>query len=242
MQHKRRHMHGGQHVANVDSRVHFNQGAGGARAGGGTRTRFPPASHRVVGAGAHPSHVRLERPRPLDRRSVCAPVILGRRPRIIRGAQPLRIRAIEHELAYPLGSRGCEQDRQWAAFRVAEESRPLATHRVHDGTDVVHPSLEVRQPARSIRESRAALVESDQASERAEAVEKVRRAGIVPVEFEVRDESWDEHEIELSVAGDLISDVDIAASGIADGRSHARRGPNRGRPRSRNDRRPPLPR
>ena len=187
VKHERGYAHGGQHVAHVDPRVHLDEGACGARAGGGASARLPPPGHRFVRARAHAPHVGPERPLPLDLLSVREPLLLGRRPRVILGAQPLGIRAVEHEFAYPFRSRGREQDRQWAALRVAEDGRPLPAYGVHDGADVIHPSLEVRQPAGSVRESGAALVESDQASERAEAIEKVRRAGIVPVEFEVRD-------------------------------------------------------
>ena len=39
---------------------------------------------------------------------------------------------------------------------------------------------------------------------------------MLPVDLEMREEAVHEHEIERSVARDLVSNVDVAAAGVAD--------------------------
>jgi hypothetical protein len=114
-----------------------------------------------------------------------------------------------------------EENRHRTALRVADERRRLAADRVHDRADVIHPRLEVRQPDRAIGQSGAALVEADQAGERAEPVQHVRRGRVRPVVVEVRHEAGNEDEVERPVAGHLVGDVHVAALRVLDRRAHA---------------------
>src|SRR4029453_5078287 len=71
-----------------------------------------------------------------------------------------------------------------------------------------------------VRETRAALVEADQARERSEPLEEVGVRRIPPVDLEVREEPGDEDQVERSVAGQLVGDVDVAAPRVPNGVCH----------------------
>ncbi len=70
-----------------------------------------------------------------------------------------------------------------------------------------------------VREAGAALVEADQPRERAEPVEEVRVARLLPVLLEVRDEAGHEHEVDRPGAGHLVGDAELAAPCVADRRA-----------------------
>ena len=63
----------------------------------------------------------------------------------------------------------------------------------------------------AIRQAGAALVEQDDARELAEPTEKTGEGRLGPEAIEMRDPPHHEHEVDRSVADDLIRDVDVAA-------------------------------
>jgi hypothetical protein len=94
----------------------------------------------------------------------------------------------------------------------------VAADRIHDRAHVVHARFEIGHAERSVRETGTALVEPDQARNRAESFEEVRMTRLLPVLLEVGDEARDEHEVDRAVAGDLVGDVEVAAARVADRR------------------------
>src|SRR5262249_24399707 len=93
---------------------------------------------------------------------------------------------------------GCEQTRNRAAFRCAEDEGSLAAGGVHHSADVVCPLLEGCCVGRAIREAGAALVAGEKSAEAADpCLERSAwraRAG----EVEVGGGARSEHEIDCT--------------------------------------------
>jgi hypothetical protein len=68
--------------------------------------------------------------------------------------------------------RGSEQRAHRPALRDPEERRAFAPRGIHHGPHIVDPLLEGRHLADRVGEAGAALVEDDQARERADPVEE----------------------------------------------------------------------
>jgi hypothetical protein len=101
---------------------------------------------------------------------------------------------------------GGEQHAHRPALGDPEQRRPFGSRGVHHRPDIVDPLLEGRHLADGIGEPGAALVEDDQARERADPIEEASKRKRLPLEFEVRGEAKDEDDVELPVADDLIGD------------------------------------
>jgi hypothetical protein len=135
----------------------------------------------------------------------------------------LRVRPVQHGRARALREGRREEHAHRPALRVAEERSRLASGSVHDRADVVHPRLEVGEADVAVGEPGAALVEADEPREGREPVEDARVGGMLAVDLEVREEARDEDEVERPVTRDGVRDVDVAASGVADGLAHSAR-------------------
>ena len=122
------------------------------------------------------------------------------------------------ECVHPLGEAGRVEDRHRAALGVPEEHRLLGPCGLHHRRHVAHARLEVGQGARPVRHPGPALVEPDEARERAEAVQEVRVPPFGPVEHEVRDEAGHQDQVDVARAGDLVGDVEVVAVGVPDRR------------------------
>ena len=136
-------------------------------------------------------------------------------PRVVRRAEPLRESAIGDQGAGALWVRRSEDDAHAGALRMSEERSALAARRIHDRADVVHALFDGRVSGDAIGEAGAALVEHDDARERAESLEAVRHARVLPEHLDVRDPPWHVHEIERSAAEDLVGDAHVGAVRVA---------------------------
>ena len=115
-----------------------------------------------------------------------------------------------------VGIRRGEEHGHWAALRNSDDDRVLASGCVHDGAHVVHTRLEVGEIGRPIRQPGAALVEPDEPAHAAEALEELRRARILPIELEMRDESRHEHDVDRPASSDFERDVDVTTPRVPD--------------------------
>jgi hypothetical protein len=71
----------------------------------------------------------------------------------------------------------------------------------------MHPGFQIRQVTGPVRHSGAALVETDQAAERAQPVEEGRMPWIGPIQLHVGDEPGHEHNVLVAASGDLVRDL-----------------------------------
>jgi hypothetical protein len=67
----------------------------------------------------------------------------------------------------------------------------------------------------AIAQSGPTLVEQNEPRERRQPMEKMTVAGILPMNLEIGDEAWHEHEVEWAMAHDLLCDADLAARGVS---------------------------
>ena len=156
---------------------------------------------------------------------VGGPHLPRRRPRVVVvGVDPLRVCPVEDQRARPLGIGRGEEDRHRRALGVPEQDGAAAVDRIHDRAYVVHARLEVGHAGWPVGQTGAALVEADQACDRAEPFEEVRVARLLPVLLEVGDEAGEEHEVDRPVAGHLVGDAEVAAARVADRRANRRLG------------------
>ena len=140
---------------------------------------------------------------------------LGRRgPRVVRRLRRATHRAVEHQGARPIGVGRREQDAHRPALGDPEERRPLGARSVHDRSHVVRPLLERLHPRDRVGQPGAALVEEDQARERAEPVEEANDRGHLPLELEVGGEAKHEHQVDRPVADHLIGDRAVTGLGV----------------------------
>ena len=121
-----------------------------------------------------------------------------------------------------LGIGGGEQDAHRPALRESEQRGALRAGGVHHRADVVHAILQRRRRGDRVGKPRAALVEQDQPRERGELVEEARDPRVRPLQVQVRDEARHEHEVERTVADDLVGDVDLTALRVVGLRRHRR--------------------
>ena len=119
-----------------------------------------------------------------------------------------------------------EQDAHRPALGDPEERRPLGPRGVHDRPDVVDPQLQGRHLGDGVGQPVAALVEDDQARERAEPLQEVSQRRRLPLELEVGGEAEDEDQVDRPIAHDLVGDRGIAGLGIP-GLRGAQRTPER---------------
>ncbi len=136
----------------------------------------------------------------------------GDAPRVVGRPDPRRLRAPQDEAARPLGVRGREDARHAAALGRAEDERALAPRGVHHGTDVVGSLLERRRGRRTVAHARPPLVEPDQSSERAQALDQRGRLRDLPEQLQVRHRARGVHQVDrVALARDLVGDHHVAA-------------------------------
>ena len=138
----------------------------------------------------------------------------GRGPGIVGRLGGAPHRAVEHQSSHALGVSGREQDAHRPALGDPEKGRPLGPRGVHDRPDVVDPQLERRHLGDGVRQPGAALVEDDQARERAEPLEEASERRRLPLEFEMGGEAEDEDHVDRPVADDLVGDRGVAGLGV----------------------------
>jgi hypothetical protein len=80
----------------------------------------------------------------------------------------------------------------------------------------MHPRLEVGHAGWAVRHAGTALVEPDQPSHRAEPVQEVCVPRVPPVELEMGQEPRNQDDVAVTCPGDLVSDVQTVADGVAD--------------------------
>jgi hypothetical protein len=136
------------------------------------------------------------------------------RPRVIVGAQPPGVAAVEHERLDAFRVHRRHQDRHRPALGVSEQNRPAGPGGVHHRQHIMHPSLHVRQVAGSVRHSGPTLVEADQPAERAQPVEKAGMPRIGPVKLEVGNETGHQHNVPVPAPGHLESDLQAVADRV----------------------------
>ena len=210
-----------QHVPDVDEAVRQNQIAGRSGAGRGSGPLRPPPPHGRVGVRNHRAEVCLGAPAPLDLRRDRASLLHRRAPRIVAvGISALRIRPVEHKPRAPLGVGGCEQARHRPSLGIAEQRGTLRADGVHDSAHVVHSRLQIGKSSGPVGEPRSSLVEANQPRERRESAEKMRRASLVPVVLEMRNEPRHQHQVARPVADNLIGDIHPPALRVPSLRMH----------------------
>ena len=133
----------------------------------------------------------------------------GSRGRAVRRG----VAAVDDQRARPLGIGRGEQRAIGPPSDTPNERRPLGADGVHHGPHVVHPLLERRQSLdrHRIGQPGAALVEEDQPRERREPLGGTARTPARPRSARCARPSPDEHQVDRSVADDLVGDVDVAA-------------------------------
>jgi hypothetical protein len=225
VQHERRALDAPERLAHVRLRVHEDEVADAARAQRRAAAAPHPRDRSGIRARHHRREVEVLAPALLELARVLLAPLLRRRPGVVVvGMGALRIGAVDDEGPHPLGIRGGEEDAHRPAFRVPEERRRLAPDGVHDRSHVVHPRLEVREPHVSVGQPGPALVEADEPGERPEPPQHVGIGRVLPVDLEMREEPGDEDEVErgdvFREAGDLVCDVHLSASRVADRRDH----------------------
>ena len=159
----------------------------------------------------------------------------GRGPRVVGRLGRAPHRAVEHQRGDALGVGGREQDAHRPALGDPEQGRPLGPGGVHDRPDVVDPLLEGRHLGDRVGQPGAALVEEDQARERAEPLEEASERRRLPLELEVGGEAEDEDQVDRPVADDLVGDRGVAGLGVL-----RRRSAHRFTARPRNSSRPKV--
>ena len=119
----------------------------------------------------------------------------------------------------PYSTSACVRSGYVAANRIdigAPSEIPMSTarsraHGIHDGTHVVHALLERNGCDVAVGEPEPALVEADQPAERCQPAEEPRDGRVFPLDVEVAREPLNEHQVEVSLADDLVRNVHVSA-------------------------------
>ena len=111
---------------------------------------------------------------------------------------------------------GGEQHADDASGSGAEQGRSLGSDGVQHGSQVVHPLLGSGRlvDRHGIGRAHASWVEQDQATERREPVQEALRPRLSPPDLEVIDPVGQEHQVERTVADDLVRDVQIVGARV----------------------------
>src|SRR5437016_5450939 len=135
-------------------------------------------------------------------------------PGVVGAGQAACPGAVEDQRAGPLGVRPGKEQAEGSAFRHSEDRGRARVGGIHYGADVVHPLFHAWNCRYRIGEACASLVEEDEARERGEAGKKPRVAWLFPRDLHVRDEAGHHHQVDRTVADDLMRDADLPALGI----------------------------
>ncbi len=188
------------------------------RTGSRPKQACPPATKRGVLRHRRCEEVDRGRPAPVLQHELGKVVEhLDRNPDVVaRGLREPGVGAVRGEGGHPLGVGGGEELAHRAALGDAEQCRSLAPRGVHHGTQVVHALLEGGRAARAVGEALAALVVAHEPGERLHPLGEVCGARVLPHHLLVGDESGHEHEVERTVARDLVGQAHVAVAGVAD--------------------------
>ena len=143
-----------------------------------------------------------------------APVVLGRRPRIVGRPEPPRGRVVEDERGRALGVRRREEQRDPRPLLRRPEHGTLGADRVHDSADVVHPRLQGGHLPHRVGEAAPSLVEEDQPCRANEPRDVIHEERHLPAPEQVGERSANEDDVGGAFTGDLIRDRDVAATGV----------------------------
>jgi hypothetical protein len=119
-----------------------------------------------------------------------------------------------------------EQHAHRPAAADAEQNRTFRAGFGHDDVDVVHPQVERAQLVEGdwIGDTASALVERDQACEGIEPLEEGGEVGLVPLHLDRVPELRREHNVDRSLADDLVGNVNVARLRVARLDRRARQG------------------
>jgi hypothetical protein len=145
-----------------------------------------------------------------------APLLLGRRPRVVVGAGSLHLRVEDDEPGAPFGIGGREQRADPRAGRSHPEHGSLGVGCIHHRADVVHRRLDRLHLPHAVREPGSALVEHQHASRLGEVLDVAYEQRLLPGGEQVAGRAADEHEVGRPRADDLVGDRDVAAPRVAD--------------------------
>jgi hypothetical protein len=115
---------------------------------------------------------------------------------------------------------GGEQSAHRTALGDPEQRRAVAPGGVHHRMQVARRLLEGGRATETVGQALPSLVVDDQASEGGEAPQHAGGRGLLPEQLEVRDEAGDEHQVEVSLAMDLVGDADAVRVGVVGLRFH----------------------
>lgn len=196
---ERRHLYGGDDVANVDFERHAHEGDRLRRA---RRLHLQTAellAETLVALSAGNDVIGPEpfAPAPGDTLELDAGFELFARrlaPRPVLGGLFLHLGPAEDERPSPIWIRRREEDRHRPAFGDTHQGRCFRAGRVHDGADVVHPLFE-RAEADAVGQPHAALVEQDQPRERCKSFAEAAVLHHGPEHLEIRDRAGHKDEI-----------------------------------------------
>ena len=74
----------------------------------------------------------------------------------------------------------------------------------------------------TVRQASAAFVKRNDASKAGKFLEPTSEMRLLPVDFDIRNKSGEEYEIDIAVSEDLIGNVDLAALGVSRSRPFGR--------------------
>ena len=148
--------------------------------------------------------------------------VLASPPRVIRRPHCAGRATANDQCRGPFGIGRREQDAHRGTLGKAVEGGTLRTHRIHHRADIIHTRLQTGGAGHRVGHTRSTLVEADQARERPQVGQKLRKARQLPLELHVCHEAGNEYEVERAVAGQLVRDVDVAAQRVPCLRLHPR--------------------
>ena len=133
-----------------------------------------------------------------------------RGPGVVRCLGGSTHRAVEHESSHTIGVRGREHHAHRTALGDAEKGRSLGCSGIHDRPNVVDSLLEGRHLGNGVGQPGPALVEDDQARERADPLEEASERRRLPLELEMGGEAKHDDQIDWSLADHLVGDRGVA--------------------------------
>ena len=152
-------------------------------------------------------------------RKTPTPLLLVRRPRIVRASRSAHGRFEENEPGCALRVRSREQERGPRPLMPGPQHRALRTGCVHHGPHIIHPRLECRSLTNAVGKAGATLVEHQQAREDRQPGGVPYDQRLIPGGQQVAGHAAKPDHVDWAVADYLIGDRDVAASCVLDVRN-----------------------
>jgi hypothetical protein len=138
-------------------------------------------------------------------------LVLLQSPWVVRRPHLPRKHTADDESCRPLRMRGSKENRHRRTLGETVEGRAARADSVEHSSHVVHARLQRRCAGDRVGHARSTLVEPNQPREGREPVDELSKTGELPIELDMTHERWHPHEIEGTLAGDLIREVNVSA-------------------------------